>query len=92
MNRSMMASIGIASTLALSAAASGALPTPKSTFAEVIASKPITETIKRPRQECRNITLTHRLAGQEGMIRMKQAPDPTIPVKDGKLVIDQPKV
>ena len=138
------------------------------TFAEVIASKPITETIKTPRQECRNVTVTHRkpvqdehkilgtvvgaalggvvghqfgggsgkkvataagavaggyagnqvqgnmqagdtyttteqrcktvqdtsvntigydvtyrLAGQEGVIRMKQAPGATIPVKDG---------
>ncbi len=35
--------------------------------------------------------VTYRLAGQEGVIRMKQAPGPTIPVKDGKLVIDQPK-
>ncbi len=36
--------------------------------------------------------VTYRLAGQEGVIRMKQAPGATIPVKDGKLVIDQPKV
>ena len=44
MNRSMMAGIGIgiASALALSAAASGSLFTPQPTFAEVIASKPIT--------------------------------------------------
>lgn len=179
MNRSMMAGIGIgiASALALSAAASGSLFTPQPTFAEVIASKPVTETIQTPRQECRNVTVTHRkpvqdehkilgtvvgaalggvvghqfgggsgkkvataagavaggyagnqvqgnmqagdtyttteqrcktvqdtsvntigydvtyrLAGQEGVIRMKQAPGATIPVKDGKLVIDQPKV
>ncbi|HEH9429989.1 glycine zipper 2TM domain-containing protein [Aeromonas sobria] len=179
MNTSMMAGIGIgiASALALSAAASGSLFTPEPTFAEVIASKPITETIKTPKQECRNVTVTHRkpvqdehkilgsvvgaalggvvghqfgggsgkkvataagavaggyagnqvqgnmqasdtyttteqrcktvqqssvntigydvtyrLAGQEGVIRMKQAPGATIPVKEGKLVIDQPKV
>ncbi|WP_447757615.1 glycine zipper 2TM domain-containing protein [Aeromonas veronii] len=179
MNRSMMAGIGIgvASALALSAAASGSLFTPTPTFAEVIASKPVTETIQTPRQECRNVTLTHRkpvqdenkilgtvvgaalggvlghqfgggsgkkvataagavaggyagnqvqgnmqagdtytttdeqrcktvqdnstrtigydvtyrLAGQEGVIRMKQAPGPTIPVKDGKLVIEPQK-
>ena len=67
MNRSMMAGIGIgiASALALSAAASGSLFTPQPTFAEVIASKPITETIKTPRQECRNVTVTHRKPVQD---------------------------
>ncbi|WP_309266719.1 glycine zipper 2TM domain-containing protein [Aeromonas salmonicida] len=177
MNKSMLAGVGIgvASVLALSAAASGSLFSSKPQFAEVLASKPVTETIKTPRQECRNVTVTHRkpvqdenkilgtvvgaalggvlgnqfgggsgsgkkvataagavaggyagnqvqgnmqagdtytttqqrcktvqdsstrtlgydvtyrLAGQEGVIRMEKAPGATIPVKDGKLVID----
>lgn len=178
MNKSMMAGIGIGitSALALSAVASGGFFTPEPTFADVIASKPVTETIKTPRQECRNVTVTHRkpvqdehkvlgtvvgaalggvlghqfgggsgkkvataagavaggyagnqvqgnmqvgdtyttteqrcktvqesstrtlgydvtyrLAGQEGVIRMDKAPGATIPVKDGKLMIDQQK-
>lgn len=35
--------------------------------------------------------VTYRLAGQEGVIRMNKAPGATIPVKDGKLVIDGPQ-
>ena len=31
--------------------------------------------------------VTYRLAGQEGVIRMEKQPGPTIPVKDGKLVL-----
>ena len=175
MNTSMLAGIGIgvASAMALSVAASGALFSPQPQFAEVLASQPVTETIKTPRQECHNVTLTHRkpvqdqhkilgavvgaalggvlghqfgggsgkqvataagavaggyagnqvqgnmqagdtyttteqrcktvhdnstrtlgydvtyrLAGQEGVIRMSKAPGATIPVRDGKLVID----
>lgn len=175
MNKSMLAGVGIgvASALALSAAASGSLFSAQPQFAEVLASKPVTETIKTPRQECHNVTVTHRkpvqdenkilgtvvgaalggvlgnqfgggngkkvataagavaggyagnqvqgnmqagdtytstqqrcktvqesstrplgydvtyrLAGQEGIIRMDKVPGATIPVKDGKLVID----
>ncbi|UNP90207.1 glycine zipper 2TM domain-containing protein [Aeromonas encheleia] len=175
MNKSMLAGIGvgIASALALSAVASGSMFSSEPQFAEVLASKPVTETIKTPRQECHNVTVTHqqpvqdehrvagklvgaaiggaignqfgggngkkvatvagavaggyaggqaqanrqandtyttqeqrcktvqdsstrtlgydvtyRLAGQEGIIRMNKAPGTTIPVKDGKLVID----
>ncbi|MGK4472862.1 glycine zipper 2TM domain-containing protein [Aeromonas molluscorum] len=175
MNKSLLAGlgIGIASAVTLSAVASGSLFESKPQFAEVLASKPVTETIKTPRQECRNVTVTHRkpvqdqhkilgtvvggalggvlghqfgggsgktvatvagaaaggyagnqvqgnmqnsdtyttteqrcktvqesstrtlgydvsykLAGQEGVIRMDREPGKTIPVKDGKLVID----
>ncbi|HHO2168318.1 TPA: glycine zipper 2TM domain-containing protein [Aeromonas hydrophila] len=178
MNKSMLAGVGIGvtSALALSAAASGSLFSSQPQFAEVLASKAVTETIKTPRQECRNVTVTHRkpvqdehkilgtvvgaalggvlgnqfgggngkkvataagavaggyagnqvqgnmqagdtyttteqrcktvqesstrtlgydvtyrLAGQEGVIRMNKAPGATIPVKDGKLVIDGPQ-
>ncbi|MEI4993139.1 glycine zipper 2TM domain-containing protein [Aeromonas caviae] len=174
MNKSMLAGVGIgvASALALSAVASGSLFSSEPQFAEVLASKPVTETIKTPRQECRNVILTHRkpvqdehkilgtvvgaalggvvghqfgggsgkkvataagavaggyagnqvqgnmqagdtyttteqrcktvqesstrtigydvtyrLAGQEGVVRMEKQPGPTIPVKDGKLVL-----
>ena len=31
--------------------------------------------------------VTYRLAGQEGVVRMEKQPGPTIPVKDGKLVL-----
>ena len=67
MNKSMLAGVGIgvASALALSAAASGSLFSSKPQFAEVLASKPVTETIKTPRQECRNVTVTHRKPVQD---------------------------
>jgi hypothetical protein len=50
MNKSMLAGVGIgvASALALSAAASGSLFSSEPQFAEVLASKPVTETIKTP--------------------------------------------
>ena len=67
MNKSMLAGVGIgvASALALSAVASGSLFSSEPQFAEVLASKPVTETIKTPRQECRNVTLTHRKPVQD---------------------------
>ncbi|MFM4823423.1 glycine zipper 2TM domain-containing protein [Aeromonas bivalvium] len=175
MNKSLLAGlgIGIASAVTLSAVASGSLFESKPQFAEVLASTPVTETIKIPRQECRNVTVTHRkpvqdqhkilgtvvgaalggvvghqfgggsgkkvataagamaggyagnqvqgnmqagdtyttteqrcktvqesstrtigydvsyrLAGQEGVIRMEKQPGKTIPVEDGKLVVN----
>ena len=175
MNKSLLAGlgIGIASAVTLSAVASGSLFESKPQFAEVLASTPVTETIKTPRQECRNVTITHRkpvqdqhkilgtvvgaalggvvghqfgggsgkkvataagavaggyagnqvqgnmqagdtyttteqrcktvqesstrtigydvsyrLAGQEGVIRMEKQPGKTIPVEDGKLVVN----
>ncbi len=50
MNKSMLAGVGIgvASALALSAAASGSLFSSQPQFAEVLASKAVTETIKTP--------------------------------------------
>ena len=67
MNTSMLAGIGIgvASALALSAAATGSMFSSEPQFAEVLASKPVTETIKTPRQECRNVTVTHRKPVQD---------------------------
>ena len=67
MNKSMLAGVGIgvASALALSAVASGSLFSSEPQFAEVLASKPVTETIKTPRQECRNVTVTHRKPVQD---------------------------
>ncbi|MGY3931839.1 Surface antigen [Aeromonas encheleia] len=67
MNKSMLAGIGvgIASALALSAVASGSMFSAEPQFAEVLASKPVTETIKTPRQECHNVTVTHQQPVQD---------------------------
>ncbi|MFD1803173.1 glycine zipper 2TM domain-containing protein [Mixta tenebrionis] len=67
MNKSMIAGIGIGVAAALGCAAVAGMnvfnPAPQ--YAQVISATPIKETIKNPRQECRNVTLTHRRPVQD---------------------------
>lgn len=60
MNKSMLAGIGIGVAAALGVAAVASLNVfdrgPQ--YAQVISAKPIKETVKTPRQECRNVTVT----------------------------------
>ncbi|OON40665.1 hypothetical protein BTJ39_06150 [Izhakiella australiensis] len=62
MNKSMLAGIGIGVAAALGVAAVAGMNVfdrgPQ--YAQVLSATPIKETIKNPRQECRNVTLTHR--------------------------------
>lgn len=62
MNKSLVAGIALG---ALGVTAGGAvagynLLKPAPAFAEVVAVTPITETVKTPREACRDITVTHR--------------------------------
>ncbi len=67
MNKSMLAGIGIGVAAALGVAAVASLNVfdrgPQ--YAQVISAKPIKETVKTPRQECRNVTVTHRRPVQD---------------------------
>lgn len=67
MNKSMLAGIGIGVAAALGVAAVASLNvfdrSPQ--YAQVISAKPIKETVKTPRQECRNVTVTHRRPVQD---------------------------
>ncbi|BCQ39145.1 hypothetical protein ERHA54_17480 [Erwinia rhapontici] len=67
MNKSMLAGIGIGVVAALGVAAVASMNvfdrSPQ--FAQVLSATPIKETLKNPRQECRNVTLTHRRAVQD---------------------------
>lgn len=67
MNKSMLAGIGIGVAAALGVAAVASLNVfdrgPQ--YAQVISAKPIKETVKTPRQECRNVTVTHRKPVQD---------------------------
>lgn len=62
MNKSMLAGIGIGVAAALGVAAVASLNVfergPQ--YAQVVSATPIKETVKTPRQECRNVTVTHR--------------------------------
>ena len=62
MNKSMLAGIGIGVAAALGVAAVASLNVfergPQ--YAQVVSAIPIKETVKTPRQECRNVTVTHR--------------------------------
>lgn len=67
MNKSLLAGVGIGvvAALGITAVASMNLFERKPEFAEVLSATPIKETIKQPRQECRNVTLTHRRPVQD---------------------------
>ncbi|PKH26334.1 hypothetical protein CIG19_00580 [Enterobacterales bacterium CwR94] len=66
MNKSMLAGIGIgvAAALGVAAVASNVFDTSPQ-YAQVLSATPIKETTKNPRQECRNVTVTHRRAVQD---------------------------
>lgn len=67
MNKSMLAGIGIGIAAALGVAAVASLDVfdrgPQ--YAQVLSATPIKESIKQPRQECRNVTITHRRPVQD---------------------------
>ncbi|KGD85013.1 uncharacterized protein YcfJ [Pantoea sp. PNA 14-12] len=67
MNKSMLAGIGIGVAAALGVAAVASINVfdrgPQ--YAQVLSATPIKESIKQPRQECRNVTLTHRRPVQD---------------------------
>lgn len=67
MNKSMLAGIGIGVVAALGVAAVASMDVfnPGPQYAQVLAATPIKETVKSPRQECRNVTLTHRRPVQD---------------------------
>ena len=67
MNKSMIAGmgIGVVAALGVAAVASMNVFNPRPQYAQVISATPIKETIKNPRQECRNVTLTHRRPVQD---------------------------
>lgn len=67
MNKSMLAGIGIGVAVVLGVAAVASLNVfergPQ--YAQVVSATPIKETVKTPRQECRNVTVTHRRPVQD---------------------------
>ncbi|OSN11736.1 hypothetical protein AU512_01250 [Lonsdalea iberica] len=67
MNKSMLAGVGIgvAAALGVAAVASMDVFSPKPQYAQVLAATPIKETVKTPRQECRNVTVAHRQPVQD---------------------------
>ena len=67
MNKSMLAGIGIgvAAALGVAAVASMNVFDRGPQYAQVISATPIKETVKNPRQECRNVTVTHRRPVQD---------------------------
>lgn len=67
MNKSMLAGIGIgvAAALGVAAVASMNVFNPGPQYAQVVSATPIKESIKTPRQECRNVTMTHRRPVQD---------------------------
>lgn len=67
MNKSMLAGIGIgvAAALGVAAVASMNVFDRGPQYAQVISATPITETVKNPRKECRNVTVTHRRPVQD---------------------------
>ncbi len=67
MNKSMLAGVGIgvAAALGVAAVASMNVFGHSPQYAQVLAATPIKETIKTPRQECRNVTLIHRQPVQD---------------------------
>ncbi|GHK63475.1 hypothetical protein ECZU11_00250 [Escherichia coli] len=66
-NKSMLAGMGIGVAAALGVAAVASLNVfergPQ--YAQVVSATPIKETVKTPRQECRNVTVTHRRPVQD---------------------------
>ena len=67
MNKSMLAGvgIGIAAALGIAAVANIDVFSSAPQYAKVLTATPIKETIKPPRQECRNVTVTHRKPVQD---------------------------
>ena len=67
MNKSMLAGIGIgvAAALGVAAVASMNVFDRGPQYAQVISATPIKETVKNPRQECRNVAVTHRRPVQD---------------------------
>lgn len=67
MNKSMLAGVGIGVAAALSVAAVASLDVfstgPR--YAQVLSATPIHESVKTPRQQCRNVTVTHRRPVQD---------------------------
>ncbi|MEZ2696791.1 glycine zipper 2TM domain-containing protein [Hafnia alvei] len=67
MNKSMLAGVGIGVAAALSVAAVASLDVfstgPR--YAQVLSATPIHESAKTPRQQCRNVTVTHRRPVQD---------------------------
>ena len=67
MNKSMVAGIGIGVVAAVGVAAVASLNVfergPQ--YAQVVSATPIKETVKTPRQECHNVTVTHRRPVQD---------------------------
>lgn len=67
MNKSMLAGVGIgvAAALGVAAVASMDVFSSKPQYAQVLTATPIKETVKTPRQECRNVSVTHRRPVQD---------------------------
>lgn len=67
MNKSMLAGVGIGVAAAMGVAAVAGLNAFHSgpQYAQVVSATPIKETVKTPRQECRNVTVTHRRPVQD---------------------------
>ncbi|AWV45223.1 hypothetical protein CD201_11935 [Hafnia alvei] len=67
MNKSMLAGVGIGVAAALSVAAVASLDVfstgPR--YAQVLSATPIHESVKTPRQQCHNVTVTHRRPVQD---------------------------
>ena len=67
MNKSMLAGVGIGVAAAMGVAAVAGLDAfhrgPQ--YAQVVSATPIKEMVKTPRQECRNVTVTHRRPVQD---------------------------
>nr|WP_306802968.1 glycine zipper 2TM domain-containing protein [Pectobacterium polaris] len=57
--------IGVAAALGVAAVASMEVFSSKPQFAQVLTATPIKETVKTPRQECRNVNVTHRRPVQD---------------------------
>jgi uncharacterized protein YcfJ len=69
-NKSMLAGVGIGVAAALGVAAVASMNVFSSgpQYAQVVSATPIKETTKTPRQECRNVTVTHRRVQDENQI------------------------
>ena len=67
MNKSMLAGVGIgvAAALGIAGVASMNVFSSGPVFSLVVSATPIKETTKIPRQECRNVTVTHRRPVQD---------------------------
>lgn len=67
MNKSLLAGVGIGVAAALSVAAVASLNIfdSKPQFAQVISSQPIKKVEKNPREQCRDVTVTHRRQVQD---------------------------